>query len=335
MNTDQRIQLSIVVPVYNVEKYIRTCIESIFLQGLEEDRYEVIIVNDGTKDCSMEMIQDIISQHQNVTIINQENQGLSVARNNGIAAAKGEYILMPDSDDLLIKNSLKPLLDKAVETKVDLVIANYLEMNNDEIGTLNNSSPNRQKEILITEKTGEQLFMEDINPHRPHIWRILFRKDFISQHHLAFFPGIYVQDKPFFYESILKSRRCLITSWPIYIYRKHLEGVSFCMKEKFARDYCFTIGMMWELSHLDVISPEVKEKMLDYIYITVSTLACRLVYEYKDKNKSIEFIDYLNSVTPGLRFRHGLKQRLISFLLKKMPHTYIRLRFMYAQYLER
>ena len=87
--------LSIVVPVYNVEKYVRTCIESIFKQGLDEKCFEVIIVNDGSTDRSLEVITDIISQHSNIVVINQENQGLSVARNNGIAAAKGEYILMP------------------------------------------------------------------------------------------------------------------------------------------------------------------------------------------------------------------------------------------------
>ena len=118
--------LSIIVPVYNVEKYVRPCIESIFRQGLDESRFEVIIVNDGTLDRSMEVIDDIVKSHSNITVINQENQSLSVARNVGITAAKGEYILMPDSDDLLVENSLLPLLDKAVESKADLVVADFI-----------------------------------------------------------------------------------------------------------------------------------------------------------------------------------------------------------------
>ena len=79
--------LSIIVPVYNVEKYIRACIKSIYKQGLDEECFEVIIVNDGSTDRSMEVIQDIISQHANITVINQENLSLSVARNKGIAIA--------------------------------------------------------------------------------------------------------------------------------------------------------------------------------------------------------------------------------------------------------
>ena len=130
MNENPGLLLSIIVPVYNVEKYIRPCMESIFRQDLDENTFEVIIVNDGTEDRSMEVIQDIIEQHKNITVLNQENQGLSVARNNGIAKAKGEYVLMPDSDDLLIENSLKPLLEKAIETRVDLVVADFIALKN-------------------------------------------------------------------------------------------------------------------------------------------------------------------------------------------------------------
>ena len=120
--------LSIIVPVYNVEKYVRPCLESILRQGLDKSRYEIIIVNDGSTDHSMEAIADLIEEHPHISVINQENLSLSVARNNGIARAKGEYILMPDSDDLLIEGSLPILLDKALETKADLVVADFSSM---------------------------------------------------------------------------------------------------------------------------------------------------------------------------------------------------------------
>ena len=329
------VDLSIIIPVYNVEKYVHTCLKSIFMQGLDDTCFEVIIVNDGSTDRSIEMIYDIISQHNNITVINQENQGLSVARNNGITSAKGEYILMIDSDDLLIDNSVKPILNKAIETKVDLIVADFLQMSTDEINALKNGYIQQNKELRIVEKTGEQLFMEDVDFHQPYVWRILYKREFIIQNQLKFHPGIYVQDKPFFYESYLKAKKCLISSQPIYIYRKHTDGISFYMKDKYAKDYCYAIGMMWNLSNLETLAPRIKERMRDYVYMTVSSLVCRLTYELKDKNKSIEIIDYLKIVAPGLRFHHGTKQRLISFLLRHMPHTYIRLRFMYAKYFER
>ena len=121
--------LSIIVPVYNVEKYIRTCIESIFRQGLDEDCFEVIIVNDGTQDKSMDVIADIIHRHSNIIVIEQENQGVSVARNRGIEMARGEFLIMPDSDDFLINYSVKPLLEKAITLKPDFIVAEYIQMN--------------------------------------------------------------------------------------------------------------------------------------------------------------------------------------------------------------
>ena len=161
--------LSIIVPVYNVEKYVRTCIESIYKQGLDEKSFEVIIVNDGSTDHSMEMITDIIAAHQNIAVINQENQGLSDARNNGIKVAKGEYILMPDSDDILIEDSLKPLLEKTLETKVDLVIADFLTMTDEEIDDFYKKEF-KQPEPQFKKVVGEQIYLELLNPHQCFVW---------------------------------------------------------------------------------------------------------------------------------------------------------------------
>lgn len=330
MKENKDIQLSIIVPVYNVENYIRPCIESIFRQDLDEDIFEVIIVNDGTKDRSMEMIQDIIEQHKNITIINQENQGVSVARNNGIAAAKGEYILMPDSDDLLIENSLKPILAKALETKVDLVVADFIEMKNEEISSLKTQPIQRSVIFPFVEKTGEKLFMEDMNPYHSFIWRILFRKEFLTQQHLVFIPGICVQDKPFIYESYFKAQKCLRISWPIYIYRKHSEGISFSISEKYAKDYCFVINKLWEFTSLPILSTEQKQRMIDYTFKTVLSLMRRLVHEMKDIGKSVEIIVYLTQVAPHLYFRQTVKQKVSLYLLKKVPRTYFYLFYLYV-----
>ena len=84
-------RLSLIIPVYNVEQYIRPCIESIFKQGLNDDDFEVVLVNDGTLDNSFEQIKDIIESHQNIQVVEQENQGLSVARNTGMKYASGDY----------------------------------------------------------------------------------------------------------------------------------------------------------------------------------------------------------------------------------------------------
>ena len=106
-------KFSIIIPVYNVEKYIGKCLESVMNQTYKD--YEVIVVNDGTKDNSM----DIVKNYP-VKIIEQENQGLSVARNTGVKKAKGEYIIFLDSDDYIEKDLLKNI-NKSLDNNPDLV----------------------------------------------------------------------------------------------------------------------------------------------------------------------------------------------------------------------
>ena len=123
--------LSIIIPVYNVEKYIRPCIESIYRQGLNENDFEIILVNDGTPDNSIGVISDILNQHSNIIVLEQENQGQATARNLGLSQARGKHVIMIDSDDLLIDNTLMPILDKAqthwVKSPSLLYLANYLQ----------------------------------------------------------------------------------------------------------------------------------------------------------------------------------------------------------------
>ena len=170
------IQLSILVPVYKVEKYIRPFFESIFRQGLPDDCYEIIVVNDGTPDRSMEVVADLLEQHGNTIVINQENQGLSVARNNALEMATGEYVLMLDSDDLLVDGSLPLLLDKALTTKADLVVADFVNKSDDELETFEPI----QNDIIWEEKTGRKLFMENLSPYACYVWITLYTRHFLK-----------------------------------------------------------------------------------------------------------------------------------------------------------
>ena len=92
--------LSIIVPVYNVERYVGRCLESIFASGAEKNaNVEVIVVNDGTPDDSMTIVDEFASKHSNLFIINQENAGPGAARNAGLRIARGKYVWFVDSDD--------------------------------------------------------------------------------------------------------------------------------------------------------------------------------------------------------------------------------------------
>ena len=317
--------LSIIVPVYNTEKYIRACLESIFKQELDDDNFEVIIVNDGTRDNSMEVIADIISQHNNITVINQDNQGLSVARNNGISAAKGEYILMPDSDDLLIENSLKQLVEIALETKADMVIADYLKKNDEEILIINNS-PIKQPHFEMYEKKGELYFMEDLLPTECYVWRTLFRRAFLIKNNITFYPDIYFQDIPFTHECYLKANKCIKVSRLLSIYRRGHDNAataytSFSTKK--ARDLCIAITKTWELTRLNFVTPALKKKIVSNIYVIFSNLCFRILLFMKNREDAIQTLRFLDRQAPDLRFTNGISQRIGDYIRRKVPHIYL------------
>ena len=102
-------KISVVVPVFNVEDYLCACIESIINQSFRD--LEIILVNDGSTDSSLDICNTFSARDQRITVINQKNTGLSGARNSGIKAARGEYILFVDSDDF-IENTLHEITEK-------------------------------------------------------------------------------------------------------------------------------------------------------------------------------------------------------------------------------
>ena len=319
------IDLSIIVPVYNVEKYVRTCIESIYRQGLDENMFELIIVNDGTEDHSMEMIADIIKQHSNILVLNQANQGLSVARNNGMAKAKGEYIFMIDSDDLLIDNNIGILLEKALESKAEVVTADYLQMYNQEIETfLSSPSQNKMKDhIIIEELTGEDFLIED---YCRNIWRCLYRREFLQCNNISFIPEITAQDVPFNNECYLKAKKCLKVEWPFIIYRwgNPSQSTMFFNVKK-AKDLCIAIQAIWKLAQKEDISTLSKQKQVNIVFAYFYRLISATTYGHiKSLSDKYIVIDYMRQLEPKLSFQNSMKQRIWTLMYQYMPHTLIK-----------
>ena len=322
--------LSIIVPVYNVEKYIRPCLESFFHQGLNENDFEVIIVNDGTKDRSMEMIADIIQQHNNITFINQDNQGLSVARNNGIAVAKGEYILIPDSDDLLIENSLKPLLEKAIETKVDLVVADFLTMTDEEIDNFYKKDF-QQPELQLKKVVGEQIYLEVLNPNHCYVWRTLYRREFLITENLTFYPGVRYQDIPFTHECYIKANNCIRTNILLNIYRRWSGSSTNAYTFDNSKHFITAIALTWKLRQIEALSSDLLYKLEENVYISFRAMIYHTLHSIEEKNDRYVLMNYINFQAPDLNFTHSIQQRLITFMIKNIPHLFINLYYQYTQ----
>lgn len=327
-------ELSIIVPVYNVEKYIRPCMESIFRQGLDDDIFEVIIVNDGSTDNSMEMITDIIQQHNNINVINQENQGLSVARNNGMDIASGDYIQFVDSDDLLIENTVPYLLDKAISSQAKLIVADFIKMNDSEISEYTTKSI-QQGNGSVEELTGKELLARRLHQGFSCVWRTLYRREFLEMNSIRFIPHIYFEDTPFTYQCQSKADKCLRVDWQFIIYRIGNQSITSSFNKKKGLDYCIVIAKIWEISKQDNLNNELKRKIRNDIFSFFSSL---LYFLSSDKTttriEKIQILNYLKKIEPNLSFKDGVKQRIVTFIFHKMPSLYLSLHIFYAQTLQ-
>lgn len=317
-------QLSIIIPVYNVEPYIRTCIESVFRQNLDEDAYEIIIINDGSTDRSMEILSDIISSHNNIIVINQENQGVSVARNIGIEKAQGLYILMLDSDDLLADNNLGKLLNIALESNTDILVADFSIMSNNEIDSyLSDSNKCTIPKIKIKEYTGKDFLDEQ---YCRNVWRFLYNKEFILKTNIRFIPHITAQDVPFANECFLEAQKCIMVNIPLTIYRwGNPSQTTMYFNIKKAKDLCIVIRAIWELAKRNDLSTETRHKQENIVYAYFYRLISATTFGHiKSLPDQYEVIDYMKQLEPELCFKNGTKQIINTLMYKNMPHILIK-----------
>ena len=316
--------LSVIVPVYNVEKYIRRCIESIYCQGLADNEFELILVNDGTPDKSFEVISDIVNQHSNISIVEQYNQGMSVARNKGISIAKGTYIMFVDSDDLLRDNCLSILLEKAVSSSADMIIADYVKMADEDIEHL--ISPKFSVGYQTIVMSGTDAFLNFFNPKQCFIWRTLYKKAFIDEFHLEFIPGIYFEDIPFTINCYLHSNQVILLNIPFYIYRQHHNSTVSSINCKKLLDINKVITYLWSLQDSETLKMRERKKVADTAFETFCVEIWYLTHEKHLFGYKKEVVEDLKRKVPNLSFKNGFKQKLVSFMFAYFPYMYIWLR---------
>lgn len=181
------LKLSIVVPMYGVEKYIERCLMSLTNQDISSDDYEIIAVNDGSPDRSADIAKEIAAKHSNIRVIDQNNQGLSMARNNGMDIAKGEYIWFVDSDDWIVKDCLGKIVSILKEESPDVLLLCAANFINDSLIRRFSYEPNR---IL----NGIDWLKQFKSPCAQfNIWK----RSFLDKFNLRFMKGIFHEDSEF------------------------------------------------------------------------------------------------------------------------------------------
>lgn len=321
------LKLSIIIPIYNVEKYIGTTIESIYRQNLSNEEFEVILINDGSTDNSLKIINELSIKYNNIIVLTQENQGPSIARNKGISIAKGEYIHFMDSDDIVMDSSLQKMLNTAIEYQLDILKGDYIRASNLDIEK--GIKPIKQ-EVTYKLKTGEEGFIDDNDPMYCYIWMHLFKREFLLNNNLFFINIGCFEDTAFIAHTYLKAKRYMAITHIFYIYRRHDSSIMSTMDLK--KLYCMnvTIQYIHQLKNEILLSQSGKQKIEYNLYASLIVSLWYLSHHHSLYPHRMEVINDLKKKVPNLYFKGSLKQRFVSFCYTYFPDIYIRIRYMLA-----
>lgn len=209
-------KLSIIVPVYNVERYVYKCIKSLEEQDLNKEHYEIIVVNDGSLDNSISIVKQLQTEFNNIHILNKSNGGLSSARNFGLQHAKGDYIWFVDSDDYIEKNVLKSLICKLENENLDLLGLNSYDVWEEKE---NETYDARFQPLKII--TGEEYIKS--YPIRVSACFVIIKKDILIKNNILFMEGIIHEDNEFALRLHRHIKRMTFERNRIYNY-VHREG---------------------------------------------------------------------------------------------------------------
>jgi len=200
--------ISLIVPIFGVEHYIEECLDSIINQTYAKG-FECILVDDCSKDQSMNIVHDILDCYngniQFRIIVHEKNMGLSEARNSGLAAASGDYVMFVDSDDILAPDCIEMLINPLNKKKYDLVIGDYKVFDGEDTFS--------HLQFQECELSGNELIADARKKHKwyPMAWGKLIRRDFLKDNGLHFCPGIIHEDVLFSTEMacVINSMYCL------------------------------------------------------------------------------------------------------------------------------
>jgi len=208
------VKISVIVPIYNVEKYIKRCMDSLLKQSF--DSYEIIAVNDGTPDKSMEYVYGLQEKYDNIVICERENGGLSAARNTGMARARGKYLLFCDSDDALEENCLSMVYEEAEFKNLDMLL--YGAETIWEKETEKKENVYDRGNVIDKVLSGQKLLEELVNKgnYRAPVWMCLIRRKMIVDNNLSFVEKILHEDELFTPIALMKAQRAEYRNWLIY-----------------------------------------------------------------------------------------------------------------------
>lgn len=209
--------ISVIVPVYNCEKYISRCIDSILNQTFKD--FEILLLNDGSTDNSLKILREYEKKHKNIIVIDKKNEGVAITRNKGIKLAKGKYIAFIDNDDYIDKDYLRRHYDVATINDFDVVLSGYKKVN-------------KNKNILFKYKIKNTPWAkyQIVAP-----WARLYKKSFIIRYNIKFFPYTIGEDVIFNLNLYSNNPKVSVINYCGYNWFNNNDSISNTLQKKITR----------------------------------------------------------------------------------------------------
>jgi len=294
------IKVSIIVPVFNSEKYLEKCINSLVNQTLKD--VEIIIINDGSTDKSLEIIKKFQKRHSNIVCINNKNHGIGYSRNCGIEKSKGKYISFIDSDDYIDINMMKNLYDFCEQNKLDIAVCDYYKIND----ITNEKGVVEIDDFEITTLNENKQLIYKIN-HSP--WNKLYKKDIFIKNNIYFPINLKYEDMAVVIPVLKYATKIGKLNIPLNYYIVHNNSETTVMDKR-----VFDIFDILEIVY-NYYSNDEYEKYLEYLTVQkLTTYTIQQRYQ-NDKDLRKKFINdsfnYLNNKFPNWRKSKYFKSRNI------------------------
>lgn len=258
--------LSIIITVYNLEKYVDKCIQSFISQNIPFDEYEIIVIDDGSLDNSAEKIKNYSDRYPHIKYIYKNNGGASSARNIGLKYAKGDYIWFFDGDDWAKDNILKDIQQLITGTYLDILFLNYIYIDED-FNILHESKFKLSGEISGT-ISGHDLFIhapgDFIMPHR-----FIIKRELLIKNNISFIEGITFEDDEWAPRILYYANTCIVYEKPVYYYLKRGNSLMSAFSETKIPSFIKVVASLSEFRD-KVEDDQYKKKFNTYILTYVS-----------------------------------------------------------------
>lgn len=306
--------ISIIIPVYNVEAYIKKSLESVLQQSHSD--FEIIIIDDGSTDKSVELAKMYESKDSRIRIYSKTNGGLSSARNFGIGKAQGQYITFLDSDDYIAKDYLKVLYENLIKYDSDISIVGFLF---DKSGTIESTSRNNYfEEVLDSEKAILSMYSHPCASPITFVtsWGKLYKKELFSD--IKFPVGKLHEDEFTTYKLYLSAKNIVFINEALYFYRQRSGSI---------------MSQNYSLSRLDIIDAfedRMQQLKFNHIDITETQYRYQLLLSWNmymlRKNNYPQQYNIIRSkflkLYPKLKYKCSIKRKVKLFILKNFNNFY-------------